>query len=118
MFASKALLTIFALISTVASAQLHNEVASIEVERDLARTLEPQRGKLCKIKDKTPTEVITYGDGNARKCADDCIANKKCFGIAYNDLKNKCTMILEAMNYKVGVCSSLLSSSCFRVILL
>ena len=103
MIVGKAFLTLFYLITSVASAEINDEVAAIQVERDLARALEPQRGKVCKIKEKTPIEVKLYGDGNARKCADDCIANKKCFGIEYNDKKNKCTMILEEMNYKVSV---------------
>ena len=83
MFSYKSIICLFTLVSSGLAAELY-----------------PQRGKVCKITDKTKVEVVIFsGDGNAVKCADNCLATKGCKGIEYRDDKNKCTKIMTAMWY-------------------
>ena len=94
MISSKTLfLAIVAIVSVV-----H---AQVDEQRFLKKILEPRKGKLCKIKENTKIEIVKYGNGNAKKCADDCLANTKCKGMQYEDHKNKCILIFDEMNYKV-----------------
>ena len=99
MVAFKSILSLLALTVSVVFAY-EDITAELETERGLKKVLKPQKGKQCTIKKTTKTKTIKYGDGNAVKCAEDCLKESGCKGIQYNDKKNRCWLIFTALNYK------------------